>query len=147
MIEGAGVFLLFAAIVVGVLLILVVAFFALSRLFARGSGWSELANVYPASRQPEGLTYTHQHSRVGSVRYRNCSTIGISAAGLYLAVTAPFLSNHPPLLVPWSAITGIQQTRLYWLSAVQLSIGEPQIATLTVLKHIFEPMRPYLSRR
>ena len=101
--EAATVFLAFAATAVGILIILAAAFFVLSRLFARGSGWGELADLYAVSHQPEGQTRMHQHSSVGPVRYRNCTTIGVSAAGLYLAVTAPVLTAHPPLLIPWSA--------------------------------------------
>jgi len=119
--------LAFGAIVLGVLLVLVVAMFIMSRVFSGVSGWGRLAETFGASHRLEGTTFTRQHMRVGAVRYRNCATIIIAPEGLYLAVASPVLGNHPPLLIPWSAIGGVRPARLYWLSARQLDIGRPRL--------------------
>lgn len=146
MTETATFALAFGAIVLGVLLVLLLAFVVMSRIVFGVSGWSRLAERYTASHQPDGKTFTRQHTRLGVVRYRNCSTITIAPEGLYLAVAAPVIGKHPPLLVPWSEISDARSTRLYWLPATQLDIGRPAVASVVVLRAVYEAARPYLNR-
>jgi hypothetical protein len=115
------------------------------RIFAKVSGWTRLAEHYPASEQPEGAKYTRRTVQVGAVRYRNCVTVCLSPQGLYLWAR-PILSKYPPVLIPWGEIQRIQETRLYWERALQLSVGNPQVATITVRMGLFKLLQPYLSR-
>jgi hypothetical protein len=142
--DAPAALLAFAAVGLGVVLILVVAFSVMSRLFARASGWNALAELYAASFTPDAPLQQRRHTQVGAVRYRNCSTIGVSASGLFLSVSAPVISKHPPLLIPWSAITAAREVRLYWVIAVQLAVGRPPITTVVVPRDVYETMRPYL---
>jgi len=78
------------------------------------------------------------------VRYKNCVSVCLSAQGLYLWAR-PILSKYQSLLIPWGEIQRIQETRLYWGRAMQLSVGSPQVATITVRMELFKLMQPYLS--
>jgi len=53
--------------------------------------------------------------------------------------------KYRPLLIPWGEIQRIQETRLYWERAMQLSVGNPQLATITVRMGLFKLMQPYLN--
>jgi hypothetical protein len=114
------------------------------RIFAKVSGWTRLAEHYPAIDQPEGAKYTRQTVQVGAVRYRNCVTVCLSPQGFYLWAR-PIFSQYPPLLIPWGEIQRVQETRLYWERAMQLSIGSPQVATITLRMGLFRLIQPYLS--
>lgn len=146
MADTAGFPLIFGIVVLGNLLLILVAFAVLTRVFSATSGWRRLADLYSASYQPEGTTFRHQHMRMGVVRYRNCATITVTAEGMHLAVSAPVIGQHPPLLIPWSAVSGVRATRLYWLGARQLDIGRPVVASVVVLSKVYDAMKPYLAR-
>ena len=132
------------AVVLGVLTLLAAGLAVMSRFALQGSGWSDLAALYTASHRPEGETFTMQHTKVGMVRFRFCSTIVICREGLYLAVNAVGLTN-PPLLIPWDAVTAVQPVRLYWQRAARLAVGHPLVANITVMAPIFQHMQPYLA--
>jgi hypothetical protein len=114
------------------------------RIFAGISGWNRLAERYPAGDAPEGAKHTKQTVQVGAVRYRRCVTVCLSPQGLYVWAR-PILSKYPPILIPWDEIQHIQETRLYWERAMQLSVGSPQVGTITVQKRLFELIQPYLN--
>lgn len=129
----------------GVLFVVLAAFAFLFTLllliFTHGSGWTKLAQTYPANHEPEGQKYIGRTIRVGAVRYRNCVTASINPYGLYLSVPLP---HHPPMLIPWSEFKGLGETRIYWRKAIVLSIGNPRVATIAFPMGLFELMRPYL---
>jgi len=116
----------------------------LTQRLASTSGLNQLTKKYLATRKPESLLVDHQTLQVNSVRYRRCVSIGIGPAGLYLWVR-PRLLQHPPALVPWNEMKPEKETRLYWQPAVQLSIGEPQVAKLIIPMQLFDELKLYLT--
>jgi len=78
------------------------------QFFAQISGWTRLAELYPATHRSEGQEYTQQTVQVGAVRYRKCMTVGIGSQGLYLWAR-PILSRYQPVLIPWGEIKGIKK--------------------------------------
>jgi len=50
-------------------------------------------------------------------------------------------------LIPWNEIKVVREARLYWLKAMILSIGEPQITTIRIMMPFFDLMQPYLVNR
>lgn len=113
-------------------------------VFRRASGIGRLAERFAAAGPPAGPVYDRQTVQVGAVRWRNCVTIGATPQGLYLALR-PAFPRYPPLLVPWSEIKGAQTVRLYWRQAVRLTIGAPEVGSLTVLMPIYSLIYPYLD--
>jgi hypothetical protein len=79
-------------------------------------GWHSLADRYAA---PDGFEIApDQRFRFRSIvlrrlpwfpaRYRGCVTVSLITAGCHLAVLVVFRYRHPPLLIPWSAITSCE---------------------------------------
>ncbi len=134
------VFFLLVLLLVLAALVLLYAF--ASQLIMWSSGLTRLAERYPVTHEPEGQTFTKQTVQVGAARWKNCVTVGVGPQGLYLAVRR-MLTRYPPILVPWDEIKGIQETKLYWQRAIQLSVGDPQVGTITVLTKLFEAIQPF----
>jgi hypothetical protein len=114
------------------------------KLFARRSGLSALAERYPASDRPQHVDYTKQTVKFGAVRYRRCVGVSADAQGLYLDVNPP-LGRRREILIPWDAVTAVHPARLYWRPAMAMSIGDPELATVTVYRRLFESLAPYMS--
>jgi hypothetical protein len=110
----------------------------LKNLRGRGGGWNRLAEHFPANRQPAGTVFRKQTIQVGSVAYKNCATVALAAEGLYLAVQIPFFYRLTPLLIPWESIQGQREGSLYWKKTVILSIGSPEIGTVTLFRDLYE---------
>ena len=116
----------------------------LMRLSGRASGWAELAKQYPAGDPPAGQEFARETVRVGMVRYRHSVKVILAPQGLWLSMQLK-MAKFPPLFIPWGEIKGTQKTSLYARNAVQLSIGEPSVATIVVYKQLFEAISPYLA--
>jgi hypothetical protein len=113
----------------------------LNNLRGRGGGWNRLAEHFPATRQPAGTVFRKQTIQVGSVAYKNCATVVPAAEGLYLAVQIPFFSRLTALLIPWERIQGQREGSLYWKKTVILSIGSPEIGTVTLFRDLYEKIK------
>lgn len=88
---------------------LVLLFFAIFAanlfLFIKLSGWDVLASKYGYSRPFSGNVAWLSTAYIGTVRFRGCIGIGVSAAGLYLNPFVIFRLHYPPILVPWSEVS------------------------------------------
>jgi hypothetical protein len=112
-----------------------VVMFAISRI----GGWGALASKYRATSVPDGKRFWFQSATLGSMKYGSCLTVVVGSAGLYLAVFAPFRMGHPPLLIPWTELHGLREKRFLWLwRLVEMQVGTPAIATLTLPFHLLE---------
>lgn len=116
----------------------------LKNLGGRGGGWTKLAEAFPASGAPAGDLLRRQTVQVGAVVYKNCTAVGVSPAGLYLAVKIPFASRLKPLMIPWEGIQELRTGALHWKKTVILSVGRPEIGTVTVFRDFYEKLRPFL---
>lgn len=111
-----------------------------------GMGWQSLAARYAATAPGPGNCLEKQTILVGAVRYWNCISFGISDAGLYLAPSGMGrITQNRPLLIPWQAISGIGQARLYWQKAAVLVIGSPPVGRITLPRDLFDLVRDRLS--
>jgi hypothetical protein len=142
-------FLFFLSLGAVILVLFVfILFFLLPRLLknlsGRGGGWSRLAEKFPGPFQPEGAASHRQTIQVGAVAYKNCATMAFTPQGLYLEVKIPFFSRLTPLLIPWESILDLRGGTLYWRKTVTLSIGSPEIGTITVFQDLYEKMRPFI---
>ena len=144
------------AVVLGVFvficIIVALAITLLFFIFSHTSGWSALARFYSMTGEPVQPVYNKQTIKVGGVRWRFAAMVGTSRSGLYLAVgpqrwpLSRFV-RHPPLLIPWKDIEAIGPGHIYVLMpATELSIGSPEITSLTVTNNLYEAMVPYLNR-
>ncbi len=113
--------------------------------FANISGLNKLAEAYSASQAPadlpSGARWTVQTIGVGTIRYRNCVDVAVSAEGLYLWVRPPLLTKAR-LLIPWDDIVATQPARLYSRPAVRLVIGDPEVGTIRLYRELYEAILP-----
>ena len=107
----------------------------------RGLGGNSLARGYAAAAEPPGRRFTGQTIAIGAVRHRLSGTVVIGPAGLY--VRGAIVSR--PALIPWPDVRSARDARIFQRQAVELSIGNPEVGTVTVYPDLFEPMRPYLA--
>jgi hypothetical protein len=90
-------------------------------------GWSALATRYRTDAPaPPNVRYM-QWATFGWAAYKGVLTIGYTDEGLYLGMLFLFRIYHPPLLIPWSAITSRKRGR-YWL----MQVDTLEIAGVTV---------------
>ncbi|MEW6187471.1 MAG: hypothetical protein AB1585_17205 [Thermodesulfobacteriota bacterium] len=143
-------FLFFLALAVVILILFIIgAVFLLPKLLKNltggGGGWTLLTGRFQTAVQTPKEVYKRQTVQVGKVVYKRCTTVGIMAEGLYLESTGPFTKGLKPLLIPWDQIRGLREGNLYWEKTHVLSIGQPEIGTVSIFSNIFKKIRPYLN--
>ena len=85
----------------------------LSLLIGAMGGWSALARSYRTELPFTGKMWHMRSARMGWLtRYSGVLTVGVNAAGLYLAVLPLFRVGHPPLFVPWPDVIVTSERRL-----------------------------------
>lgn len=136
--------LLILAIVLALIVLSILFYVLLVRIFASTSGLGKLGRVYGGDRQPDGPTWSRQTIMIGSVQWKRCVTIGMGQSGLYLRVDA-ILVRLPALLIPWSAVRPQAKGLLYWRPAMVLSVGQPDLTIITVHMPLFSAMQPWLQ--
>jgi hypothetical protein len=119
----------------------------ITRHFAGAAdGWGALAEAYATSKDTPAGAWTAQTLVVGRILYRNCVTVGAEDAGLYMRLGFPLtLLRRPALLIPWSEFKRLDKGRLYWQESSLLSLGEPEVGTLTVPAALFAKIRPHIK--
>lgn len=118
----------------------VVVFWCVVLLFlAFSGGWQKLARLYRTRKEPTGTAYYWQGGCVGWVNYNGCLTVHTTREGLFLSMPLIFRLGHPALFIPWRAIHVEEEGRLLFRSQriVTFTIGDPQIAALTLPQRIF----------
>jgi len=125
--------------------VLITSLCMLFLLFPLFSGWRVLAQRYQTSEPPPQDLHSFQSGRVGLVVFKSVLNVGTSDRGLYLSVFFPFSLAHPPLLIPWSEISRVEEVHNFLQDSYRLYIGTPAIAklllhrqTLSVVQSIME---------
>lgn len=136
--------LLTLAIMVAMIAFSLLLYILLIRLFASRSGFGKLSQLYAVQRPPDGPARARQTLMVGAVQWKRCVTIATSPGGLYLKID-PVMVRLPALLIPWSALRPLGKTLLYWQPAIRLSVGMPEVTTITVHRPLFDQMQPWLA--
>jgi hypothetical protein len=116
------------------------------RNFTRRSGLPELMSLYGVAASPSGDLRPRQIIRIGSIYFRYTVTVGITGGGLYISMgTFGRLLRVTPMLIPWADIEDSVTAKLYGKPAMELMVGEPHIAVITVMKDTYDLMLPYLD--
>lgn len=131
-----------AAIGLGLRYLLPILIAHIKGSFGSATGWNTLAGAYATSSAPGGVILKRQSLAAGAVIFRYIVTAGIGEDGLYLAVGGPL--PRPPVLIPWNAFQDASPVRLFWQRAMLVSIGAPQVSTLTLPKTLYDKIRPHL---
>lgn len=117
---------------------------SLTKLLTRLGGYDRLAASYPAHGEPAGERFDRDTVQFGSVRWKWCTTVIVSGAGLYVQARPPVIGTLPPVLIPWHEITHVEPTRLYWQRTALLTVGEPAVVKLKVLPRVLTAMQRHL---
>jgi hypothetical protein len=146
--NSSFIFFLSLAIVIVILIMIGVVFLLpkiMKNFSGRGGGWTRLAEHFPAGSQSAGDLFKGQTIEVGRVVYKRCAKVGVSKQGLYLEANIPFSAKLKPLFIPWEMVKGLREGNLYWKKTVILSIGEPEIGTISFFSELLEQARPFLK--
>ena len=106
----------------------VLAYFAISFVLSRLSGWSLLARRFRAPEPWNGESWKWQSARFrGWCNFNNCLVLGAGNEALYLSITPLvrlFTPFNPPLLIPWSEIE-VETGKLFfgWYDTAILRLG------------------------
>jgi hypothetical protein len=56
---------------------------------------------------------------------------------MFLSVFPLFRLGHPPLFIPWAAISSRDEKKSPWLETVKLGVGSPELTTIELPKSVF----------
>ena len=120
--------------------------FIIKKFSGDDGSWQKLqANYrYQAPIAPVGMRVKFKSVKVGNIIYRNSMNLIITTNGLHLSTNFLF-GKIAPLFIPWSAISNIEDDVLYWKKSYKLSIGNPIISKITLMKPEFDLMRNYIA--
>ncbi|MFZ5832212.1 MAG: hypothetical protein ACOY3P_19175 [Planctomycetota bacterium] len=118
--------------------------FFILRVASRNGGMATLAERYASNAEPQGQRLTRQTAQIGAVRYGGCVTITITEPGLWLHVFN-LASDSPPLLIPWADIAGVRETTLKGRKSARLSVGRPEISSVTLPWDVYFAIKQFLK--
>ncbi|HEY0865909.1 MAG TPA: hypothetical protein VGE01_00945 [Fimbriimonas sp.] len=98
------------------LLLLIFPFFwiALSWTISQLMGWARIARTYMAYHRPEGERYRGRSMEFGRwASYGNSVNATLSSEGIHLSMFPLFAIGHPPMIIPWSMVTGLKENVLF----------------------------------
>jgi len=111
-------------------------------LLSQLSGWPRLAQRFRAANRPPGQVLKRQVAKIGLVSEGGVTHMIVSPEGLYLWTNPLFRFLRPPLMIPWTAITGVREARWLWLKMYVLNVAD--ITTIQVSRRALCVLRPYL---
>jgi ankyrin repeat protein len=131
--------------------VVAIGLFAMGLLHAdaRMTGWHQLAGRFTAPATLDGRGFARQDADVGTlgfVRIRNLMRAAALDDGLYLAMPAIARPGHAPLLVPWTQMRVVDERQLLGRPVVRLSVGSPEIGTITLRGGVADEARRRLRR-
>ncbi len=111
----------------GILLLIPLAWCAVSFMLARLSGWTRLAKYYRHDEFLPDETGRFRSASLGVIQYSSCLMFSVNDAGLRIAIFPLLRLGHPPLVIPWDQIHHIEAENRLYSQRVKLSIGKPTI--------------------
>lgn len=111
--------LIVAASVIGVVLYWMFICFVLSL----AAGWHRLGKEYTLSTMPPTEVISWQSARVGWINYNRVLQVAVLPEGLYLALFPALFAGHPALVVPWAAISGYRERRIWFVQVAEFEIA------------------------
>ena len=104
----------------------------LSWLLSRLSGWSRLAEHYPASQGIVGESAHMRSGRIGAVHYHSALSFRVNDEGLRIAVAFPLRLGHPPIFIPWEEFHHVTEDVIMYSHKVKAAVGRPTLSRLTL---------------
>jgi hypothetical protein len=102
-------------------------------LISRIGSWHKLSKVFAAgTRQPAGQAHRGVVGQLGLASYKFTLIVTFAEDGFFLQVAPFFRPGHPPLFIPWNAVSERNATRLLRWDMVTLRLGSPKVATIAL---------------
>jgi hypothetical protein len=94
---------------------------------ALAGGWRLLAKRFRLQGTYVGQKWSMQSASMRwLINYNSALTVGADNAGLFIAPLFLFRAWHPPLFIPWTEVTVVGKTRLFFLRVVELRLGRSE---------------------
>ena len=94
--------------------------YAISRL-----GWSNWARDYRCDRLISGKSYCGRSGRFSlQGSYSRILNVVLSDEGIRLSVMLPWRVGHPPMLLPWSMVTGVEEKNYFFFRNLRVTISD-----------------------
>ncbi|MEO8362485.1 MAG: hypothetical protein ABI672_20835 [Vicinamibacteria bacterium] len=107
------------------------------------SGWSRLANRFPAEGEPPGDRLRGQVVGLGSINERNVTSLTPTAQGLYMKTMFLFRFMRRPVLVPWREIKYVRERKILWMRSHIFDLAG--LTTIEVKARAFEMLQARLA--
>jgi hypothetical protein len=124
-----------APIVIVIVVLGVLSWFAGMYIMAQLGGWAALAMEFRATEVPSSKAYRFRSGSVGMANYGGCLTLCMTDRGLHISAGVfgmPLILWHPPLLIPWSEFHSTRKRTFLWWSSTVTYVGMPVIAQMTL---------------
>jgi hypothetical protein len=120
--------------------------FIIKKFSGDDGSWQKLLlnYKYQSAFVPEGISVKFKSVKVGNIIYRNSMNLIITSSGLYLSTNFLF-GRIPALYIPWNSISQIEDDILYWKKSYKLSIGNPIISKITLMKPEYDLIMKYMQ--
>lgn len=86
-------------------------------------GWTRIARNHRATAKPSGAAFRCRSGRIRWARYNNCLNVTLAKEGIHLSVVFLFRIGHPPVLIPWDAVTDVQAYDFLFFRWVRLILS------------------------
>ena len=97
-------------------------------------GWHTLSQLYSARNRLPSEIFRFASMGLGlgyfPVGYGSCLTIQVGTEGIGLSILPLFRILHPPLFIPWSAVSDCKQEKFWFLTHRALYLAEPKTRLL-----------------
>ena len=102
-------------------------------------GWGRVAKVYAATERPDGgAELKNVTGMFGVARYKFVLTVITTDAGIYIENRKVFRAGHPPLFIPFPAISNARTQTLFFWEYVAFQVGDPALASVRLPPKVFE---------
>lgn len=89
-------------------------------------GWYELAQRFKSADGFDGERFYFKSGAIGwrsfPVSYGSCLFATVGPRGIALSILLPFRFLHPPLLIPWSAVSRCERVRFWFMNQVAVQV-------------------------
>ncbi len=97
------------------------------------AGWFRLRRAYPSDDLPTAVVLRGQSAEMGAgARFTGVLTLAGGRDGISVSVARLLGPFQRPILIPWRDITAERRKLMIGGKAVRLSIGKPEIGTITI---------------
>jgi hypothetical protein len=110
-------------------------------------GWGKVAKVYAATERPaDGAELKRVTGMFGVARYKFVLTVITTDTGIYIENRKVFRPGHPPLFIPFPAISKARLQTLFFWEFVAFHVGDPALASVRLPSKVFEGTPVQIAR-